>query len=62
MKINRTKLYELYMKKVDDIAEQCEHVTHFTAQECVNMVSDVLENNPSLIEIPENEDKWLDKD
>ena len=62
MKINREKLYELYMQKVNEIAEKCEHVTHFTPKQCVEMVVNVLENNPSLIEIPENEDKWLDKD
>ena len=49
MKINKEKLYELYMQAVDEILDECDWKTHFTAQECVYLVLRVLEQNPELI-------------
>jgi hypothetical protein len=49
MKINKEKLYELYMQEVDAICEVCDWKTNFTAEECVNIVSYLLEENPDLI-------------
>ena len=49
MKINKEKLYRLYMKEVETICEVCDWKTHFTAEECVNIVSHLLERNPDLI-------------
>lgn len=49
MKINKEKLYELYMKEVEAICEVCDWKTSFTAEECVNIVSHLLERNPDLI-------------
>ena len=50
MKINRQKLYEVYMHKVDEIVEECDWVTSFGPQEIVNLVSQILEDTPVLIE------------
>lgn len=49
MEINREELFELYMKKVNQIAEDCDWVTSFGPEEIVNMIADILENNPHLI-------------
>ena len=49
MKINREKLHELYMKKVDEIAEECDWVVSFGPTEIVRIISTILENNPLLI-------------
>jgi hypothetical protein len=49
MKINKEKLYELYMKEVEAICEACDWKTNFSAGECVNIVSRILEQNPELI-------------
>jgi len=49
MKINKEKLYELYLQAMDEILEECDWKTHFSAQECVYLVSRVLEQNPELI-------------
>jgi hypothetical protein len=51
MKIDRKRLFELYMGRVNHICDQEEQEfrTHFTAEECVNMVCDQLEKNPDLI-------------
>jgi hypothetical protein len=49
MKINKEKLYELYMKEIEAICEACDWKTSFTAQECVYIVSHLLERNPDLI-------------
>lgn len=50
MKINRQKLYEVYMQKVDEIVEECDWVTSFGPQEIVNLISQILEDTPVLIE------------
>lgn len=50
MKINRQKLYEVYMHKVDEIVEECDWVTSFGPQEIVNLISQILEDTPILIE------------
>ncbi len=49
MKIDKEKLYELYIQAMDEILDVCDLKTHFTAQECVYLVSRVLEQNPELI-------------
>lgn len=38
------------MQEVNQIAEECDWKTHFTAEECVDLVASVLEKTPSLIE------------
>ena len=50
MKINREKLYELYMKEVENLAEVCDWVTYVGPQEIVHMIARVIEKNPDVIE------------
>ena len=49
IKINRKKLYSLYMKEVNFIADIFEEKSHFTPEELIGIVSKVLEENPELI-------------
>lgn len=49
MKINKEKLYKLYMQEVEAICEVCDWKTSFSASECVNIVAYLLELNPELI-------------
>jgi hypothetical protein len=49
MKIERKKLYDLYMARVDFITEECDWVTHFGPEEIVDMIADIMEKNPELI-------------
>lgn len=53
MEINKEQVYKLYMQKVEKIADECDWKTHFTPEECVNLVCNVLQENPSLIEYPD---------
>ncbi len=49
MNIDKNALYELYMKKVNQIAEDCDWVTSFGPEEIVYMIANIIENNPHLI-------------
>ena len=49
IKINRKKLYSLYMKEVNLIADVFEEKSHFTPEELIGIVAKVLEENPELI-------------
>ena len=49
MEINKEELFKLYMEKVNQIAEDCDWVTSFGPEEIVNMIANILENNPQLI-------------
>lgn len=49
-KINREKLYRLYMSRVEQVAEDLEWKTHFGPEEIVDMISCILETNSNLIE------------
>lgn len=48
LQIDREKLYSMYMDKVNQIAEDCDWVTHFGPLEIVNMIADILEENKEL--------------
>ena len=50
MQINRDELYKLYMEWVDRVTEDCDWVTSFDAQDIVHSISNILENNPQLID------------
>jgi hypothetical protein len=50
MKIDQQELYKLYMRRVDFITEECDWVTSFGPEEIVGMISNILENNPNLIQ------------
>lgn len=49
MKIDREKLYELYMREVDQISEEYDWVSVFGPKEIVGMIASILEENPSII-------------
>ena len=49
MKINKKELYKLYMQEVEAICEVCHWKTNFSAEECVNIVAYLIEDNPELI-------------
>jgi hypothetical protein len=49
IKINREKLFKLYMKEVNRIADIFEDKSTFTPEELIVIVAQVLEDNPNLI-------------
>lgn len=49
MTINKEKLLELYMQWVDQVADECDWKTHFTPEEIVYAIAEILENNPELL-------------
>ncbi len=49
LKVNRHKLFKLYMKEVDKIAEECDWVTHFTPEMIVGIISDIINNHPEIL-------------
>ena len=55
LKINKQELYKLYMQEVNNIVDECDWVTHFTSEECVNIVSNILEKNTHLVTYSEVE-------
>lgn len=50
MKINREKLFELYMAEVNEIAEKCDWKSTFGPEEIVGMISTIIENHPEVYE------------
>lgn len=53
MKIDKEELYNLYMKWVDNVPDE---KSTFTPKEIVNAIANIIETNPSLIELPSDED------
>lgn len=49
MEINKEELFNLYMKWVDKVAEECEWKTTFGPKEIVYGIASILEDNPKLI-------------
>ena len=49
IKINTEKLFKLYMKEVNRIADIFEDKSQFTPEELIGIVAQVLEENPTLI-------------
>jgi hypothetical protein len=49
IKIDREKLYKIYMDYVNDICDECDWVLSFTPKDIIRMVSNILETNPNLI-------------
>jgi hypothetical protein len=39
----RQKIYETYMKKVDEITEECDWVTHLSPKEIINILLNIVE-------------------
>ena len=50
MKINKFKLFELYMNKVSEISDICDWKSVFGPEEIVNLIAEIIENNKELIE------------
>ena len=49
MEINKKELFDLYMKWVDEVTEECDWKTTFGPEEIVYAISSILENNPQLL-------------
>lgn len=51
MIINRKMLFNLYMREIDKIAEDCDWKTNFTPEEIISIVCKIInENSDSLFE------------
>jgi len=50
MKINKEELYKLYIEEVNHIAEECDWVTHLGPKEIVNIIANILQDNPHLVD------------
>ena len=40
----RQEIYELYMKEVDEICEECDWVTHFEPKDIISILLRIVEN------------------
>jgi len=49
MRVNKEKLYELYMNWVDEVTDNCDWKTSFGPEEIVHAIGVIIENNPDLI-------------
>jgi len=49
MKVNKEKLYELYMNWVDEVTDNCDWKTSFGPEEIVHAIGVIIENNLDLI-------------
>ena len=47
--IKKKELYDLYMAEVDSICEVCDWKTEFDPVEIVNIIANIIENNPQII-------------
>lgn len=52
MEIDKKELFDLYMKWVDEVTEECDWKTTFGPEEIVYAIASILENNPKLIKKP----------
>ena len=48
--LDRNKLYELYIYKINEIAEDLPEKTFFKIEEVISIISDIIENNPNIIQ------------
>jgi len=48
MKIDKEELFKLYMEWVDKVSEDLDWKTHFGPEEIVNVIVNIIENNPQL--------------
>jgi hypothetical protein len=49
IKIDKEKLFKLYMKEVDRIADECDWKTHFGPYEIIIMIGNIIEQNQDLV-------------
>lgn len=54
MKVDKERLYKLYMEWVDDVVEECDWKTSFGPEEIVYAIGTIIEENPELIKIEKN--------
>ena len=54
MKVDKEKLYKLYMDWVDEVSDNCDWKTSFGPEEIVHAIGVIIENNPDLIDTNEN--------
>ena len=47
--IKKKELYDLYMAEVDSICEVCDWKTEFDPTEIVNIIANIIENNPQIV-------------
>ena len=50
IKIDKERLYSLYIKEINRICDLFEDKSHFTPKELIGIVAQVLEKNPDIIE------------
>ena len=59
MKIDRQKLYKLYIDKINQISEEnLDWKTQFTPEEIVNLISGIIEENNDVYELKSLNDKY----
>ena len=49
VKIDRDKLYERYMNIIDAMADECDWITNISPMTLINLVADIIENEPHII-------------
>jgi len=47
--IDRDKLYERYMNMIDAMADECDWITNISPMTLINLVADIIENEPHII-------------
>lgn len=56
MKIDRKRLYEIYMERIEFIVNSCDWKTSLTPEEIIDILSNVIEDNPELLLDTEDND------
>ena len=51
MKIDKQKLYKLYMQEINRICDLCEDKSSFSPKEIVAIIAEIIEKNPNLYKI-----------
>jgi hypothetical protein len=49
VKIDRDKLYERYMNMINAMADECDWMTNISPMTLINLVADIIENEPHII-------------
>jgi hypothetical protein len=49
MKVDKERLYKLYMEWVNEVTDNCDWKTSFGSEEIVHAIGVIIENNPDLI-------------
>lgn len=54
MKVDKERLYKLYMDWVDEVSDNCDWKTSFGPEEIVHAIGAIIENYPDLIDNNDN--------